>query len=81
MSLTTLLPLLARGNVLGVLALLEPQPLWRQVSQAFCLETLANLAAHTLQHAALVHDLLRQREEICTLIEGWPGHRCQPRSR
>jgi len=70
MSLTALLlPLLARGNVLGVLALQEPQPLWRQVAPAFCLETLANLAAHALQHAALVHDLFRQREERCTLIE------------
>src|SRR5882672_1340334 len=70
-ALTTVLvlPLLARGNVLGVLALQDHQDLWKQASQAFCLETLANLAAHALQYAALARDLLRQQEELRTLLE------------
>jgi signal transduction histidine kinase len=63
------LPLLARGNVLGALALQDQQDVCRHTSQTFWLETLANLAAHALQYAALARDLLRQQEELRTLIE------------
>jgi hypothetical protein len=52
------LPLLARGNVLDVLARQNPLALWRQAPLAFCLETLANLAVQACQHADLAHDLL-----------------------
>jgi signal transduction histidine kinase len=62
-----ILPLLARGDVLGVLTLagevnrLTPQGSW--------LETLANLAAHTLHQEARSRDLIRQQAELATLID------------
>jgi signal transduction histidine kinase len=63
------IPLLARGDVLGVLALWGPSDVWMQAPRSAFLETLADLAAHALHHAALSSDLSRRKAELGTLIE------------
>jgi signal transduction histidine kinase len=66
---TQVIPLLARGDVLGVLALWGPSDEWMQAPRSAFLETLANLAAHALHHATLTGDLVRRKAELGTLIE------------
>jgi signal transduction histidine kinase len=63
------IPLLARGDVLGVLSLRELSEVWTKHDRELFLEALANLAAHALHNEALDRDLLRQKEELCTLTE------------
>jgi signal transduction histidine kinase len=63
------IPLLARGDVLGIFALWGPSDEWMQAPRSAFLETLANLAAHALDHAALARDLLARKAELGTLIE------------
>jgi signal transduction histidine kinase len=63
------IPLLARGDVLGVLTLRELSEVWTKQDREPFLEALANLAAHALHNEALDRDLLRQKEELCTLTE------------
>jgi signal transduction histidine kinase len=63
------IPVLARGDVLGMLVLADLSETWaRQDRQPF-LEALANLVAHVLDDGALYRDLVRQKEELCTLVE------------
>lgn len=63
------IPLLARGDVLGLLALRNVPSSWAHPSREPLLQALADLAAHSLRNASLYHDQLRQKEELCTLIE------------
>jgi GAF domain-containing protein len=63
------IPLLARGDVLGILTLGELSEAWATHNQETFLEALANFAAHALHHDALCQELLRQKEERSTLIE------------
>lgn len=63
------IPLLARGDVLGVLAVRSPSDEWMQAPKDPFLETLANLAAYTLHNTALARDLARQKAALGTLIE------------
>jgi signal transduction histidine kinase len=63
------IPLLARGDVLGILTLWDLPDTWVKHDQAPFLEALAHVAAHTLHNDALYRDLLRQKEELYTLIE------------
>ncbi|MGH8068954.1 MAG: GAF domain-containing protein [Candidatus Entotheonellia bacterium] len=63
------IPLLARGDVLGILTLRDLSEVWTKQDREPFLEALANLAAHALHNDALDRDLLRQKEELCTLIE------------
>jgi signal transduction histidine kinase len=63
------IPLLARGDVLGILTLQELPEVWANDDRQPFLEALAHLAAHALHNDSLYRDLLRQKEEICTLIE------------
>jgi hypothetical protein len=42
---------------------------WARHDRAPFLEALAHLAAHALHDDSLYRDLLRQQEELCTLIE------------
>lgn len=64
------LPLLAQGDVLGVLLLEGLPSQWTCAPQTgVFLETLAGLAAHALQNAALQRDLVQQREELRTLVD------------
>jgi GAF domain-containing protein len=63
------IPLLARGDVLGILTLRELSERWAKHDRAPFLEALANLAAHALHNDSVYRDLLRQQEELCTLIE------------
>jgi signal transduction histidine kinase len=63
------IPLLARGDVLGILTLRDLSEVWAKHDRAPFLEALANLAAHALHNDSLYRDLLRQKEELCTLIE------------
>jgi signal transduction histidine kinase len=63
------IPLLARGDVLGILTLRGLSETWTRPDQEPFLEALANIAAHALQNDSLYRDLLRQKEELCTLIE------------
>jgi signal transduction histidine kinase len=63
------IPLLARGDVLGILTLWDLPNTWAWHDQAPFLEALAHVAAHTLHNDSLYRDLLRQKEELCTLIE------------
>jgi signal transduction histidine kinase len=63
------IPLLARGDVLGLLALQDvPTTPAKPYREPF-LEALADLAAHSLHNAALSQEQLRQKEELCILIE------------
>jgi signal transduction histidine kinase len=62
-------PLLARGDVLGLLTLCDVSEAWAKHDREPFLEALANLAAHALHNDSLYRDLLRQKEELCTLIE------------
>jgi GAF domain-containing protein len=68
-AVTLAIPLLARGDVLGLLALWDVPAGWTQPHGEPFLAALADLAAHTLHNASLYRDLLRQREELCALIE------------
>jgi signal transduction histidine kinase len=69
-TMTTLvLPLLARGDVLGVLALQGLADEWMQPPKGAFLETLADIGAHALHHAAFARDLDRQKQALGTLIE------------
>jgi signal transduction histidine kinase len=63
------IPLLARGDVLGVLTLYDLSETWARHDQEPFLEALAHLAAHALHNDLLYRDLLRQKDELCTLIE------------
>jgi signal transduction histidine kinase len=63
------IPLLARGDVLGILTLQELSEVWGKDDRQPFLEALAHLAAHALHNDSLYRDLLRQKEELCTLIE------------
>lgn len=63
------IPLLARGDVLGVLTLYDLSETWAKHDQEPFLEALAHLAAHALHNDLLYRDLLRQKDELCTLIE------------
>jgi signal transduction histidine kinase len=63
------IPLLARGDVLGILTLWGLSESWARHDQEPILETLANIAAHALHNDSLYRDLLRQKAELCTLIE------------
>src|SRR5262245_47201368 len=63
------IPLLARGDVLGVLRLSALPQSWGQPDQEPFLEALAHLAAHALHNDLLYRDLLRQKDELYTLIE------------
>jgi signal transduction histidine kinase len=63
------IPLLARGDVLGILTLQEISEVWAKDERQPFLEALAHLAAHALHNDSLYRDLLRQKEELCTLIE------------
>lgn len=63
------LPLLARGDVLGVLALRGLTDEWMQPPKRAFLETVADIAAHALYHAACARDLDRQKQALRTLIE------------
>jgi signal transduction histidine kinase len=63
------IPLLARGDVLGILMLRDLSEVWAKHDRAPFLEALANLAADALRTDSLYRDLLRQKEELCTLIE------------
>ena len=63
------IPLLARGDVLGILTLRGLSETWARHEQEPFLEALAHIAAHALQNDSLYRDLLRQKEELCTLIE------------
>jgi two-component system, NtrC family, sensor histidine kinase HydH len=63
------IPLLARGDVLGILTLWGLSDAWARHEQEPFLEALANIAAHALENDSLYRDLLRQKEELCTLIE------------
>jgi transcriptional regulator with GAF, ATPase, and Fis domain len=63
------IPLMARGDVLGILTLRDLSEVWAKHDRAPFLEALANLAAHALHNDSLYRDLLRQKEELCTLIE------------
>jgi GAF domain len=63
------IPLLARGDVLGILMLQDLSEIWAKHDRARFLEALADLAAHALRNDSLYRDLLRQKEELCTLIE------------
>ncbi|HXH08369.1 MAG TPA: GAF domain-containing protein [Alphaproteobacteria bacterium] len=64
-----LLPLLARGDVLGVLALRGLADEWMQPPKRTFLETLADIGAHALHHAISARDLDRQKQVLHTLIE------------
>jgi signal transduction histidine kinase len=68
-TLTLGLPLLARGDVLGLLVLERVPEAWARPDCQVGLQALADLAAHVLDNGALYRDLLRQKEELCTLIE------------
>jgi GAF domain-containing protein len=68
-AVTLAIPLLARGDVLGLLALWDVPARWAQPHDEPLLAALADLAAHTLHNASLYRDLLRQKEALCTLIE------------
>jgi signal transduction histidine kinase len=68
-SVTLGIPLLARGDVLGILTLQEISEVWAKDDRQPFLEALAHLAAHALHNDSLYRDLLRQKEELCTLIE------------
>ena len=61
--------MLARGDVLGILTLQELSEVWAEDDRQPFLEALAHLAAHALHNDSLYRDLLRQKEELCTLIE------------
>jgi two-component system, NtrC family, sensor histidine kinase HydH len=63
------IPLLARGDVLGILTLGELSEAWAKPDREPFLEALANMAAHALHNSMLDRDLLRQKEELCALIE------------
>ena len=63
------IPMLARGDVLGILTLRDLSEVWAKHDRAPFLEALANLAAHALHNDSLYRDLLRQKAELCTLIE------------
>jgi signal transduction histidine kinase len=63
------IPLLARGDVLGILTLRDLSAGWAHHERVPFLEALADLAAHALHNDSLYRDLLRQKEELCTLIE------------
>jgi signal transduction histidine kinase len=63
------IPLLARGDVLGILTLGELSEAWSKPDREPFLEALADMAAHALHNGTLDRDLLRQKEELCTLIE------------
>jgi len=63
------IPLLARGDVLGILTLQELPEVWAEDERQPFLEALAHLAAHALHNDSLYRGLLRQKEELCTLIE------------
>jgi signal transduction histidine kinase len=63
------IPLLARGDVLGVLTLYDLSESWAQQDYEPFMEALAHLAAHALHNDILYRDLRRQRDELCTLIE------------
>jgi two-component system, NtrC family, sensor histidine kinase HydH len=63
------IPLLAKGDVLGLLTLGELSEAWARHDREPFLEALANLAAHALHNSTLYRDLFRQKEELCTLIE------------
>jgi two-component system, NtrC family, sensor histidine kinase HydH len=63
------IPLLARGDVLGILTLRDLSEVWTKHDRAPFLEALADLAAHALHNDSLYRDLLRQKGELCTLIE------------
>jgi GAF domain-containing protein len=67
--LTLGIPLLARGDVLGILALRDLSEAWAKQDRESLLEALANIAAHALHNDSLYRDVLRQKEELCTLIE------------
>ena len=68
-------PLLAKGEVKGVLEVFHRQPL--EVDQEWLdfLETLAGQAAIAIDNAALVDELLRSNQELAqaydTTLEGW----------
>ncbi|MBI3327755.1 MAG: GAF domain-containing protein, partial [Nitrospinae bacterium] len=66
---TLVLPLLARGDVLGVLVLQGLPEKWARAPHGVFLEILGNLAAHALHNAAYSRDLSRRKEELSTLIE------------
>ena len=66
---TLAMPLLARGDVLGMLLLRELPEQQVPLPCQPLLDTLASLAAHTLHNSTLYDDLLRQKQELCTLIE------------
>jgi signal transduction histidine kinase len=63
------IPLLARGDVLGLLTLGELSDAWARHDREPFLEALANLAAQALHNRTLGRELLRQKEELCALIE------------
>jgi signal transduction histidine kinase len=63
------IPLLARGDVLGILTLGELSGAWARPDREPFLEALANMAAHALHNSTVDRDLLRQKEELCTLVE------------
>jgi GAF domain-containing protein len=63
------IPLLARGDVLGILTLWGLSETWARHDQEPFLETLAHIAAHALHNDSLYRDVLRQKAELCTLIE------------
>jgi signal transduction histidine kinase len=63
------IPLLARGDVLGILTLQELSEVWAKRDREPFLEALAHLTAHALHNDSLYRDLLRQKEELCALIE------------
>jgi two-component system, NtrC family, sensor histidine kinase HydH len=54
---------------LGILTLGELSETWAGHDREPFLEALANLAAHALHNSTLYSDLLRQKEELCALIE------------
>ena len=56
------IPLLARGDVLGILTLRDLSEVWAKHDRAPFLEALANLAAHALHNDSLYRDLLRQKD-------------------
>jgi signal transduction histidine kinase len=63
------MPLLARGHVLGMLMLRDVPEQQESLPWQPFLDMLVDLAAHTLHNNALYDDLLRQKQELCTLIE------------
>jgi two-component system sensor histidine kinase HydH len=68
-AITLALPLLARGDVLGLLALWGVPGIWARPHCEPFLEALADVSAHALHNASLYRDLLRQKKELYTLVE------------